>query len=618
MRAASWLLWGLVTGAAWAQPPQVYALVVGIDEYVRPSIPRLRYAVADAKLFAQALQDVVRVPAANVLLMTSDTVDENRQPRLVNVAYQLGWLKERLRAEDTLIFYFAGHGVTLAGDPYLLTEEADNRSALTLKVSALHGGSLLASLRELQIGNVWVVLDACRNHPRNKADSGTLDAAVSHTFSNVDVGRLQTATMMSCKVGERSWEWDEKRHGCYTWFLVNGLREQAADASGRVTLEGLSKYVRDQVPVVASRFGAVQNPTMFYGGPGVDRWTLGQVARAGASTTSEPRISGYVARLDALQARLDQETALRVAAEQRARLAEGQRRELEQRLALLEQQLAGKPSAPLSEAQPQSLAYAQRGLDDSRSQALQAEVERLRRENEALKLRLTQVESKVAAAGLSAREVKLESAPELKERWLRSTRLELEAQQGLATSRELEQRLRCCLSLRQSLGEQVSILEKLHSSELEQWVARQLASGGATAETLERQLAEARNALHRIQDVNELSRLRLEAAERALLEADRRLHESELREQAYQAQLEGLQVEALRCQERLNGLNQELVKVQGERDQALRRLKQEEVRFEQAFPDDGDPWNVRRAAQRGYFLRLIEVPPEATELPAPK
>lgn len=618
MRAASWLLWGLVTGAAWAQPPQVYALVVGIDEYVRPSIPKLRYAVADAKLFAQALQDVVRVPAANVVLMTSDTVDENRQPRLVNVAYQLGWLKERLRSEDTLIFYFAGHGVTLAGEPYLLTEEADNRSALTLKVSALHGGALLASLREIQIGNVWVVLDACRNHPGNKADSGTLDAAVSHTFSNVDVGRLQTATMMSCKVGERSWEWDEKRHGCYTWFLVNGLREQAADAAGRVTLEGLSKYVRDQVPVVTQRFGAAQNPTMFYGGPGVDRWTLAQVARAGAGKASDPQTSEYVARLDSLQARLDQETSLRVVAEQRARLAEGQRRELEQRLALLEQQLAGKASPPMAGAQPESLAYAQRGLDDSRAQALQAEVERLRRENEALKLRLTQVERQVASAGLSSREVKLENAPELRDRWQRSLQIEQEAQQGLKMSPDLEQRLQCCLALRQSLDEQVSILESLHASELEHLVARRLADGGAFAETLERQLAEARNGLHRIHHLNELSRLRLKAAEQALLEAEGRLRESELREQAYRAQIEGLQAEALRCQERLNGLNQELMKAQGERDQALRRLKQEEVRFEQAFPDDGDPWKVRRAAKKGYFLRVIEVPPEATELPAPK
>ena len=624
MRASGWLLWGLFASVApvSAQPPQTYAVVVGIDDYVRPSIPKLRYAVADAKLFAQALQDVARVPAANVVLMTSDTVDENRQPRLVNVAYQLGWLKERLRKEDTLIFYFAGHGVTLAGDPYLLTEEADNRSALTLKVSALHGGSLLASLREIQIGNVWVVLDACRNNPSNKKESSALDSAVTNTFSNVDIGRMQTATMLSCRVGERSWEWDEKRHGCYTWFLVNGLREQAADASGRVTLESLSRYVRDQVPPVAQQFGAAQNPTMFYGGPGVDRWTLAQVAVRGVALGGrEQQAAEFVARLEQLQARLDQETALRVAAEQRARLAEGQKRELEQRLAIMEQQLAGKASPNLPDVRPEGLAY-NRGLGAAHTQELEAEIGRLRKENESLKQRLTQVEKQIAANGLSSREVRLESDPSLSQRWSDSEGKQRQAEATLASSDNMERCLDSCLIVRHCQEQKLAILELAYSADLEDQWARRMQAGDADSKALAQEFADHRAELKQLRELNQMNRLRLEAADRARLEAESRWAEADMRLKAYRAEVQGLKAELTECRTKLADIGRELDRATAERERALRELKQrdeEDRRLrDQSQNRNGDIYGVRRAGKREYLWRIIEVPPEATELPRRK
>lgn len=620
MRASGWLVWGVLSNSAlvWAQPPQTYAIVVGIDEYVRPSIPKLRYAVADAKLFAQALQDVVRVPADHVVLMTSDTVDENRQPRLVNVAYQLGWLKERLRPQDTLVFYFAGHGVTLGGDPYLLTEEADNRSPLTLKVSALHGGSLLASLREIQIGNVWVVLDACRNNPSSKSEPTTLDSAVTNTFSNVDVGRLQTATMMSCKVGERSWEWDEKRHGCYTWFLVNGLREQAADASGRVTLETLYRYVRDQVPPVARKFGAAQNPTMFYGGPGVDRWTLAQLTNRVGAGGAEPQAREYVARLEMLQAQLDRETALRVAAEQRARLAEGQKRELEQRLSLLEQQLAGPTSPRLPEVRPDALAY-NRGLGEAHAQALEAEVERLKKENGALKQRLTQVERQIASAGLSSREVRLESDPAAKQRWKDSEARQYQAEALLVSSHDMQLCLDSCLTVRHCQQEQLEILECAYASDLKAQWARRMSPDDPRSQQFAREFAATQNQIQQLRELNQMNRLRLQAAERARDEAQSRWAEAQLRIKACEAEIRGLKSELEECRERLTEVGRELSLAEQERDRALRELKQlddQDRRLRDPSQNrNGDIYGVSRPGKREYLWRIIEVPPEATELP---
>ncbi|MBT9582230.1 caspase family protein [bacterium] len=561
--------------------PQVWAIVVGIDEYVRPSNPKLRYAVADAKLFSQALQETIKVPKDHIFLMTSDAVDESSQPRFVNVAYRLSFLKGKVKKDDTVIFYFAGHGITLDGEPFLLTEEADNRSALTLKATSLHSGDLIATLQKNESGNVWVMLDACRNSPGDKEEA-KLDRTVNLSLSQANVGLLQTATMFSCSVGERAWEWDEKKHGCYSYFLVEGLSREAADSQGAVTMHGLAKYVSDQVPAAARRFGSAQNPTMFYGGPTPDKWVLANVsavARAPAGN-KEADTSRHVAQMEALQARLDQETALRVAAEQRANLAESQRQELEQSLALLEKQVTGRPGGPgLSPAaQPSALAYSEGPVEGERSRALQSEVSRLREENEALKKRLGLLESNSAKLGLVSREVALESQPMLQRVWQNASSVQTQAEQELAPASDLHKSLQLCLSVRQALAQKVSVYQSCYRPILE---ARSLPLAvKKEVEMLAQHLAVQ-------QLLNTAYELRLEAATSALNEASQRLKEALQREIKYQAiiadqqsQLQAAEAEIARLQGELTTAQQELSRKNlALRDFELREFKQKRGAF---------------------------------------
>jgi uncharacterized caspase-like protein len=436
-------LWAGLTGSVWAQG-KVWALIVGVDDYLRSSIPKLRYAVADAKLFSQALQESMKVPAEQIFLLTSDSPDENSQPKATAVAYRLSWLKQNVKADDTLIFYFAGHGLTQEGEPYLLTEEADNRTALTLKFSALHQGELVDALRQARAAHCWLVLDACRNNLTDSQEN-RLSAEASRTVTSADVGVAQTATMFSCKLGERAWEWDERKHGYFTYFLVEGLRVGGADSSGWITLQGLSQYVGREVPTATQKIGVSQNPWMLYGGPGQDRW---QLAKANPSHAGDA--STHVARLESLQARLDQEVALRVAAEQKAALAESKRLELEQRLALLEGQLGGKTPA-LSSPSPAAPPSADEPL------AVRLEVLRLSQENAILKQKLKNIERLMASRRLS-----LGGSPNLSRAWKEAaarekTSLDRLARGGLSS----QERLRLQQSLHQAYAERIEVLEKV-------------------------------------------------------------------------------------------------------------------------------------------------------------
>lgn len=118
------------------------------------------------------------------------------------------------------------------------------------------------------------------------------------------------ATLFACNVGERSYESSERGHGFFTYYLVEGLK-----ANGKVTLGGLSNFVRDRVSKASSQAGDTQQPTLRYEGPGPENWVLaagsgGAALGAEAKDTPERRLQDALednARLKAENARLEAE-----------------------------------------------------------------------------------------------------------------------------------------------------------------------------------------------------------------------------------------------------------------------------------------------------------------------
>src|SRR5688500_7077092 len=133
-------LWGLsfvVLGAfahpAWAEAPwesegKRYALVVGIDDSQNESVVDLKCATNDAKLLKDTLVKEGQFKEDNIFLLSSDATGEDKKPSLTNIVFRLEWLREIVGPGDTMVFYFAGHGVSMDSETFLLTEEADQRS----------------------------------------------------------------------------------------------------------------------------------------------------------------------------------------------------------------------------------------------------------------------------------------------------------------------------------------------------------------------------------------------------------------------------------------------------------------------------------------------------------
>ncbi len=141
---------------------------------------------------------------------------------------------ERLKKTDIGLFYFAGHGVQIAGRNYLVPISADVHSADEVQDEGIDAGSILRKMETA--GNLVniVILDACRNNP------------FARSFRNLEQGLARmdgpVGSFIAYATAPGSVAADgEGRNGLYTQHLLAALRQPG------LTIEQTFKRVRNGV-----------------------------------------------------------------------------------------------------------------------------------------------------------------------------------------------------------------------------------------------------------------------------------------------------------------------------------------------------------------------------------
>ncbi len=188
-----------------------WAVLVGVDQYESPDIPRLQGAVADAKAVAEAAIRYAGFPARQVVVLTSDAPTK---PTASVILDTFSGLKNAVQPGDLLLFFFAGHGVEVEGRRYLLTYESKVGSAGTLKTTTLQVSSSMQEIESMPVAHRIIMVDACRDDPINRGArqpnvaTATLEAAF--TLRPSTEGGVR-ATFLSSTRGQSAYEWTEKR-----------------------------------------------------------------------------------------------------------------------------------------------------------------------------------------------------------------------------------------------------------------------------------------------------------------------------------------------------------------------------------------------------------------------
>lgn len=235
----------------WPSKAKRWALVIGVDKYSDPQISPLKGADNDARTLSDSLVRYAGFPQDQVILLATDQPSE-RQPTRLNILRRLSNLASVVPKDGLLLISFAGHGIERGGQAYLIPSDSQITDDISLlEESAVSVSRVKDRIRATGVGQVIIFLDACRNDPGGRADApNPLTQAYVNAF-NFDVRNREVtafATLYATAVGQRAYEYTEKKQGYFTWTLVEGLKGGAANEKGEVTLANLVKYVQENVP----------------------------------------------------------------------------------------------------------------------------------------------------------------------------------------------------------------------------------------------------------------------------------------------------------------------------------------------------------------------------------
>ena len=280
-----------------------FALIVGVDQYADTQITTLGGASNDAKTLANALIRYAGFPDEQVTLLASDQPAE-RQPTRGNILRRLSNLAAVVPPDGLLLVSFAGHGIERGGQAFLLPSDSQvSNDVDLLEQTAINVSQIRERIKKIGVKQVLMILDACRNDPVGRANADNpLTAAYTRGF-NFDLRNHEVqafATLYATEVGQRAYEYKEKKQGYFTWVLVEALRGGAANEKGEVTLASLVKYLQERVPKrVLQDLGPGKNQKPFAVVEGYRADELIISVRDAKASGSQPYVPDMSTRTDA-------------------------------------------------------------------------------------------------------------------------------------------------------------------------------------------------------------------------------------------------------------------------------------------------------------------------------
>jgi len=237
-----------------------FALIIGNDAYTR--LPPLENAGRDAELVAAALKDCGFQVATHL---------DADHPTLLRA---LATFKAQADRAEAAIIYFAGHGIELGKENYLIPTLADPTTEDQLRAQSLPLQQLLNDLTATEATLKIAILDCCRDGllPRTRSLNRSGLSSKGLAAISPDGFAPGTAVLFAAAPGQVAADEDpsDSRHGPLAVALNRALKRSGVSA----------RDVFDQVAEdVFTATSQKQDPWLRYDGPG--RAIRGLIVRVG-------------------------------------------------------------------------------------------------------------------------------------------------------------------------------------------------------------------------------------------------------------------------------------------------------------------------------------------------
>lgn len=231
---------------------KLWVVLVGVNHYADAQLSNLAYPALDCQGLGDALSTATAAfPQKSIVLHHDHPQAPGSSPNLAGVRTSLQQMVEQAQPQDTLLFYFSGHGVV---DPP--TQQTFLCLAATKKEQLPQTGlpvqELLTTLANSAARQQLVWLDACHSGGMSMqlgSKDETPEPLPNPTPQLMALLRQRAAqskgfyALLSCDQNQQSWEFPELEHGVFTYYLIQGLLGEAADDDGVIEADALYKYV---------------------------------------------------------------------------------------------------------------------------------------------------------------------------------------------------------------------------------------------------------------------------------------------------------------------------------------------------------------------------------------
>jgi len=236
------------------------ALLIGINQYYPDNtIGNLQYCVNDVVELNKILSDKLK-GNFDTQLLHSEMAEIKSHPTRSNIMALTKLLSSNSTSNDTILFYFAGHGFEQRRVNYLLPADARRN---VLSETAIQLKWIKETLSKSLARKKIMIIDACHaGSELGRAQSIPMTKSFQEEMFAEAEG---FAILSSCKIGQLSNDYEEKKHGAFSFFMLEGLRGKADSNADRViTVPDVNNYVSGKMREWSLEKELQQNPVFYY------------------------------------------------------------------------------------------------------------------------------------------------------------------------------------------------------------------------------------------------------------------------------------------------------------------------------------------------------------------
>jgi hypothetical protein len=241
------------------------AILIAVEKYSDHSIDDVRYARNDAEELSKAL-------ALHGFDSSDQVVLIDNQATKAVIESKVNRVIDRLKSDDILYFYYAGHGFSKAGDNFITCHDTQDSDWDATSVAL---NPIFKRLQNSPCSRVALFLDCCESGIHVPSGTrGIYDNLKQHELEQFLDSATHCVCFTACKSNESSYPSNSLKHGVWTYHLIEAFNGNAPLALERGVLvsSSLQNHLQKEVPrtLKTAYVGGKQQTPWMYGAASSD------------------------------------------------------------------------------------------------------------------------------------------------------------------------------------------------------------------------------------------------------------------------------------------------------------------------------------------------------------